>query len=32
LQRSSRTLPIVFVGVVDPVGGGIVDNLAVSFH
>ena len=28
LQRSSRTLPIVFVGVVDPVGGGIVDNLA----
>ena len=32
LQRSSRTLPIVFVGVVDPVGGGIVDSLAVSFH
>src|SRR5215469_2398762 len=28
LQRRSRTLPIVFVGVVDPVGGGIVDNLA----
>ena len=28
LQRISRTLPIVFVGVVDPVGGGIVDNLA----
>jgi len=28
LKRSSRTLPIVFVGVVDPVGGGIVDNLA----
>jgi len=28
LQRSSRTLPIVFVGVVDPIGGGIVDSLA----
>jgi putative ABC transport system substrate-binding protein len=28
LQRISRTLPIVFVGVIDPVGGGIVDNLA----
>ena len=28
LKRSSRTLPIVFVGVVDPVGGGIVDSLA----
>jgi putative tryptophan/tyrosine transport system substrate-binding protein len=28
LQRLSRTLPIVFVGVVDPVGGGIVDSLA----
>jgi putative tryptophan/tyrosine transport system substrate-binding protein len=28
LQRISRTLPIVFVAVVDPVGGGIVDNLA----
>jgi putative ABC transport system substrate-binding protein len=28
LKRLSRTLPIVFVGVVDPVGGGIVDSLA----
>jgi putative tryptophan/tyrosine transport system substrate-binding protein len=28
LQRLSRTLPIVFVGVVDPVGGGLVDSLA----
>jgi putative ABC transport system substrate-binding protein len=28
LQRSSRTFPIVFVGVVDPIGGGIVNNLA----
>ena len=28
LQHVTRTLPIVFVGVVDPVGGGIVDNLA----
>jgi len=28
LQRVSRSLPIVFVAVVDPVGGGLVDNLA----
>jgi putative ABC transport system substrate-binding protein len=28
LQRINRTLPIVFVAVVDPVGGGIVDSLA----
>jgi putative tryptophan/tyrosine transport system substrate-binding protein len=28
LQRISRTLPIVFVGVVDPVGVGIADSLA----
>jgi len=28
LQRISRTLPIVFVGVTDPVGAGIVDSLA----
>jgi putative ABC transport system substrate-binding protein len=28
LQQESRTVPIVFVGVVDPVGGGFVDGLA----
>jgi putative ABC transport system substrate-binding protein len=28
LQRTSRTVPIVFVGVIDPVGGGWVTNLA----
>ena len=28
LQHVSRTLPIVFVGVTDPVGAGLVDSLA----
>jgi ABC transporter substrate binding protein len=28
LQQASRTVPIVFVGVVDPVGAGFVANLA----
>jgi len=28
LQRISRSLPVVFVGVTDPVGAGLVDNLA----
>ena len=28
LQRATRTTPIVFVAVVDPVGGGLVANLA----
>ena len=28
LQRASRSLPIVFVGVTDPVGAGLVDTLA----
>src|SRR6266566_2895971 len=28
LQRTSRTVPIVFVQVGDPVGGGIVESLA----
>jgi putative tryptophan/tyrosine transport system substrate-binding protein len=28
LQHVTRTLPIVFVRVVDPVGAGFVDNLA----
>jgi putative ABC transport system substrate-binding protein len=28
LQRVSRTLPIVFVGVTDPLGAGFVDSLA----
>jgi hypothetical protein len=28
LQQETRTLPIVFVGVVDPVGAGFVTNLA----
>jgi putative ABC transport system substrate-binding protein len=28
LQKTTRTLPVVFVGVADPVGAGLVDNLA----
>jgi putative tryptophan/tyrosine transport system substrate-binding protein len=28
LQRISRSLPVVFVGVTDPVGAGLVDSLA----
>ena len=28
LQRATRTIPIVFVAVVDPVGAGLVANLA----
>src|SRR5262249_37894413 len=28
LQKVTRTLPIVFVGVADPVGAGFVDSLA----
>jgi ABC-type uncharacterized transport system substrate-binding protein len=28
LQRASRTVPIVFVSVIDPVGAGFVDSLA----
>jgi putative ABC transport system substrate-binding protein len=28
LQRATRTVPIVFVGVTDPVGGGLVASLA----
>src|SRR5262249_43078118 len=28
LQRMTRTVPIVFVGVTDPVGGGLVPSLA----
>jgi putative ABC transport system substrate-binding protein len=28
LQQASRTVPIVFVSVIDPVGGGFVDSLA----
>src|SRR5438876_8863295 len=28
LQQATRTVPIVFVGVVDPVGGGLVASLA----
>jgi putative ABC transport system substrate-binding protein len=28
LQHVSRTVPIVFVGIVDPVGAGFVTNLA----
>jgi putative ABC transport system substrate-binding protein len=28
LQRATRTVPIVFAGVADPVGGGYVDSLA----
>jgi hypothetical protein len=28
LQRATRTVPIVFVGVIDPVGAGFVASLA----
>ena len=28
LQRATRTLPIVFVNVIDPVGAGSVDSLS----
>jgi putative ABC transport system substrate-binding protein len=28
LQRATRTVPIVFAGVIDPVGNGLVDRLA----
>ena len=28
LHKATRTVPIVFVGVIDPVGAGIVDSLA----
>jgi hypothetical protein len=28
LQRATRTVPIVFAGVIDPVGGGFVNSLA----
>ena len=28
LQQETRTVPIVFAGVVDPVGAGLVDSLA----
>jgi putative ABC transport system substrate-binding protein len=28
LQEATRTVPIVFVGVIDPVGAGLVDSLA----
>jgi putative ABC transport system substrate-binding protein len=28
LQKATRSLPVVFVGVSDPVGAGLVDNLA----
>ena len=28
MQKATRTLPIVFVGVADPVGAGLVDSLA----
>jgi ABC-type uncharacterized transport system substrate-binding protein len=28
VRRATRTVPIVFVQVIDPVGGGFVDNLA----
>jgi ABC transporter substrate binding protein len=31
LQETSRTAPIVFVGVIDPVGGGFVESLARPF-
>src|SRR5262245_22917921 len=26
LQRETRTIPIVFVGIADPIGAGLVDN------
>src|SRR5262249_12620176 len=28
LQRESRTIPIVFVGVADPIGSGLIESLA----
>jgi putative ABC transport system substrate-binding protein len=28
LQRATRTIPIVFVGLIDPVGAGYVEGLA----
>ena len=28
LQRATRTVPIVFVNVIDPVGAGFVDSLS----
>jgi putative ABC transport system substrate-binding protein len=28
VQNATRTVPIVFVGIIDPVGGGIVESLA----
>jgi putative tryptophan/tyrosine transport system substrate-binding protein len=28
LQQATRTVPIVFVTVIDPVGAGLVDSLA----
>ena len=28
MQHASRTLPVVFAGVSDPVGAGLVDSLA----
>jgi putative ABC transport system substrate-binding protein len=30
LQRETRTIPIVFAGIADPVGEGFVANLTVS--
>jgi ABC-type uncharacterized transport system substrate-binding protein len=32
LQQATRTIPIVFVGVVDPVGSGFVDSLSHPGH
>ena len=32
LQQATRTIPIVFVGVVDPVGSGFVDSLSRPGH
>jgi putative ABC transport system substrate-binding protein len=32
LQQGTRTIPIVFVGVVDPVGSGFVDSLSRPGH
>ena len=28
LQRETRTIPIIFVGVADPIGAGLITNLA----
>jgi putative ABC transport system substrate-binding protein len=28
LQRETRTIPIVFVGIADPIGGGFVENMS----